>query len=162
MARLQSEFCTKDIFRATNFHTKNAPKFSPKFLSLCSVGQKKIPGKFPPNFPQFFPNFPVKNQKKKSPTSFCRNAGRILGPFRGLGIRVDPSFQQFGVSETPSQGPLRALERLPENRRGSSGASERGVHCQRSRKTRWTSQRPPEIGCTRRGSYSPKGRVSAF
>ena len=43
VARLQSEFCTKDFFRATNFLTKNAPKFSPKFLSLCSVGQKKSP-----------------------------------------------------------------------------------------------------------------------
>ena len=50
VARLQSEFCTKDFFRATNFLTKNAPEFSPKFLSLCSVGQKKIPGKFPPNY----------------------------------------------------------------------------------------------------------------
>ena len=43
VARLQSEFCTKDFFRATNFVTKNAPKFSPKFLKLCSVGQKKSP-----------------------------------------------------------------------------------------------------------------------
>ena len=43
VARLQSEFCTKDFLRATNFLTKNAPKFSPKFLSLCSVGQKKSP-----------------------------------------------------------------------------------------------------------------------
>ena len=54
VARLQSEFCTKDFFRATNFLTKNAPKFSPKFLSLCSVGQKKshkIPAKFPTKFP---------------------------------------------------------------------------------------------------------------
>ena len=42
MARLQSEFCTKDFFRATNFLTKNAPKFSPNFLSLCS-GTKKEP-----------------------------------------------------------------------------------------------------------------------
>ena len=43
VARLQSEFCTKDFFRAANFLTKNAPKFSPKCLSLCSVGQKKSP-----------------------------------------------------------------------------------------------------------------------
>ena len=34
-------FARKIFFRATNFHTKNAPKFSPKFLSLCSVCQKK-------------------------------------------------------------------------------------------------------------------------
>ena len=64
VARLQSEFCTKDFFRATNFLTKNAPKFSLKCLSLCSVGQKKIPGKFPLNFPLNLPNFPAKNQKK--------------------------------------------------------------------------------------------------
>ena len=54
----------------------------------------------------------------------------------------DPSFQQFGVSETPSQGPLRAPERLSEARRGSSGASERCVRFRRSGKTRWASQRP--------------------
>ena len=36
-------FAWKIFFRATNFLTKNAPKFSPKFLSLCSVGQKKSP-----------------------------------------------------------------------------------------------------------------------
>ena len=43
VARLQSEFCTEDFFRATNFRTKNAPKIPPKCLSLCSVGQKKSP-----------------------------------------------------------------------------------------------------------------------
>ena len=56
VARLQSEFCTKEFFRATNFLTKNAPKFSPKFLSLCSVGQKKsrkIPSKCAAKFSKF-------------------------------------------------------------------------------------------------------------
>ena len=64
VAHLQREFCTKDFFRATNFLMKNALKFSPKCLSLCSVGQKKsrkILAKFPTKFP---PNFPSKNQKK--------------------------------------------------------------------------------------------------
>ena len=75
VARLQSEFCTKDFLRATHFLTKHAPKFSPIFFCLCFVGQKN-PGKFPPNFPLNFPNFPAKNQKKNSPTSFCRSAGR--------------------------------------------------------------------------------------
>ena len=56
-------FARKIFFRATNFLTKNAPKNSPKCLSLCSVGQKN-PGKIPPNFPLNFPNFPAKNQKK--------------------------------------------------------------------------------------------------
>ena len=74
VARLQSEFCTKDFFWATNFLTKNAPKFPPKFLSLYSVGQKnsrQIPAKFPTKFLKF----PCE-KKKKSPTSFCRSAGR--------------------------------------------------------------------------------------
>ena len=53
VARLQSEFCTNEFFRATNSLTKNAPKFSPMFLSLYFVGQKssKIPTKFPTEFP---------------------------------------------------------------------------------------------------------------
>ena len=75
VARLQSEFCTKDFFRATNFVTKNAPKFSPKFLSLCSVGQKKS-RKIPSNFPTKFSKFPCEKSKKNSPTSFCRSGGR--------------------------------------------------------------------------------------
>ena len=47
-------FARKILFGATNFLTKNAPKFSPKFLSLHSAGQKKsrkIPAKFPTKFP---------------------------------------------------------------------------------------------------------------
>ena len=63
VARLQSEFCTKDFFRATNFLTKNAPKFSPKFLSLCSVGQKN-PQKIPSKFPTKFSKFPCEKSKK--------------------------------------------------------------------------------------------------
>ena len=54
VARLQNEVGTKYFFRGTNFLTKNAPKFSPNFLSLYFVGQKKsrkIPGKFPAKFP---------------------------------------------------------------------------------------------------------------
>ena len=62
VARLQSEFCTKDFFRATNFVTKKAPKFSPKFLSLCSVGQKKS-RKIPSKFPTIFSKFPCEKAK---------------------------------------------------------------------------------------------------
>ena len=62
VARLQSELCTKDVFRASNFLTKNAPKISPKCLSL-SFGVRKTPTKFPPNFPLNFPNFPAKIKK---------------------------------------------------------------------------------------------------
>ena len=63
VARLQNEFSTKDFFRATNFLTKNAPKFSPIFLSLCSVGQKKS-RKIPSKFPTKFSKFPCEKSKK--------------------------------------------------------------------------------------------------
>ena len=63
VASLQSEFCTKDFFRATNFLTKNAPKFSPKILSLCSVDQKN-PLKIPSKFPTKFSKFPCEKSKK--------------------------------------------------------------------------------------------------
>ena len=63
MARLQSEFCTKDFFRATNFLTKNVPKFSPNFLSLCSVGQKN-PRKIPSKVPTKLSKFPCEKSKK--------------------------------------------------------------------------------------------------
>ena len=79
VARLQSEFCTKDFFRATNFLTKNAmlSENFPEMFDPLFCGSEKIPGKFPPNFPLNFRNFPAKNQKK-SPTSFCRSAGRTM------------------------------------------------------------------------------------
>ena len=75
VARLQSEFCTKDFFRATNFLTKNVPNFPRKFWAFV-LWVRKNPGKFPPNFPLNFPNFPAKKSTKNSPTSFCRSAGR--------------------------------------------------------------------------------------
>ena len=70
VARLQNEVGTKDFFRGTNFLTKNAPKFSPIFLSLYFMGRKKsrkIPAKFPTKFPS-------PKSKKNSPTSFCRGS----------------------------------------------------------------------------------------
>ena len=68
VASLQNEVGTKDFFRVTNFLTKNAPKFSQKFLSLYFVGPKKSPAKFPPSFPQNFPppNFFFKIQLRAS------------------------------------------------------------------------------------------------
>ena len=76
VARLQSEFCTKDFFRATNFLRKMLRNFPRKFWAFVLwVRKKKKTGKFPPNFPLNFPNFPAKI-KKNSPTSFCRSAGR--------------------------------------------------------------------------------------
>ena len=65
VARLQSEFCTKDVFRATNFLTKNAPKLSPKILEPLFCGSEKNPRENSLQiFPLNFPNFPAKNQNK--------------------------------------------------------------------------------------------------
>ena len=92
VARLQSEFCTKDFFRATNFVTKNAPKFSPKFLSLCSVGPEKNPAKFPPNFPLNFPNLPAKNKKKIHRRASAGAQGDMIVDHHGyLWVRADQS-----------------------------------------------------------------------
>ena len=59
---LQSANCTKDFFWTTNFPTKNAPKFSPKFLSLYSGGSEKIPR----NSRQIFRNISLPKIKKKN------------------------------------------------------------------------------------------------
>ena len=75
VARLQSEFCTKDFFLSYEFSYEKCSEIFPEFFEPLFCGSEKIPGKFPPNFPLNFPNFPAKNQKKKSPTSFCRSAG---------------------------------------------------------------------------------------
>ena len=65
---------------------------------------------------------------------------RFWGPLGAS--EFDPSFPQFGVSETPFQGPLEPWKASQKPRGGSSGASERGVRFQRSGKTRWATQRP--------------------
>ena len=39
----RANFGTKDVLGATNFLTKNASKFSPKFLSLCLEAPTTIP-----------------------------------------------------------------------------------------------------------------------
>ena len=79
------------FFRATNFPTKNAPKFSPKFLSLCSVGQKN-PGKFPPNFPLNFPNFPAKRSKKIHRRAFAEAQGEVI-LIVYVNVPCDPPYQ---------------------------------------------------------------------
>ena len=56
-------FARKIFFRATNFLTKNAPKISPKFSRLCSVGQKKS-RKIPSKFPTKFSKFPCEKSQK--------------------------------------------------------------------------------------------------
>ena len=68
VARLQNEVGTKYFFRGTTFLTKTAPDFSPKFLSLYSVGQKKSR--------LISRQISVPKIKKKSPKSFCRIARR--------------------------------------------------------------------------------------
>ena len=69
-------FARKILFRATNFLTKNAPKFSTKILSLCSVDKKKIPENSLQISHSIFQISLRKIKKKKSPTSFCRSAAR--------------------------------------------------------------------------------------
>ena len=64
MARLQSEFCTKDFFLSYEFSYEKCPAILPEIFEPYSVGQKKIPAKFPPNFPPNFPNFHAKSLKK--------------------------------------------------------------------------------------------------
>ena len=74
VARLQNKVGTKVFFQGTNFLMKNAPKLSPKFLSLDFVAPKRIPQ----NSHQISCQISLpKIKKKNSPTSFCRSAGRI-------------------------------------------------------------------------------------
>ena len=58
----------RKIFFDTNFLIKNAPIF-PRFFWAFILWVRKNPANFPPNFPP-------KNQKRSSPTSFCKSAGR--------------------------------------------------------------------------------------
>ena len=122
-------FARMFLFWATNILTKNAPKFSPKLLSLYSVGQKNPP-KFPPNFP---PNFPPKILKY-SLMSFCRSAGRRL-----LFARHDASLllstgenrersakeeeEQASASYAPIQCTLQpgTIVYIGENQKGTAG-----------------------------------------
>ena len=114
MARLQSEFCTKDFFRATNFLTKNAPKFSPNILSLCSVGQKKsrkIPSKFPTKFSKFscekspkkFTDELLQERRKNVSLGWHTYSGPVLRDTARLSQRYPPiaRYGVFGVSTWP-------------------------------------------------------------
>ena len=47
----RAKFGTKNVFGATNFLTKNAPKFSPESFEPLFCGSEKIPQNSPPNFP---------------------------------------------------------------------------------------------------------------
>ena len=64
MARLQSEFCTKDfLFELRIFLRKMLRNFPRNFEPLCSVGQKKS-RKIPAKFPTKFSKFPCEKSKK--------------------------------------------------------------------------------------------------
>ena len=67
-------FARKIFFEPRIFVRKMLRKFSPKLLSLRSVGQKKSPENSS-KFPTKFSKFPC-GKSKNSPTSFCRSAGR--------------------------------------------------------------------------------------
>ena len=56
---------------------KNAPNFSPNYLSLCFVGPKKIP-QIPAKFPAKFPC----EKSNNSPMIFWRRAGRTRDIFQ--------------------------------------------------------------------------------
>ena len=60
------------VYAPSNFLTKNAPKFSPKVLSLHSVARKA-----PAKCPQDFPAKKTRKIHRRAVTSFCRRTGRI-------------------------------------------------------------------------------------
>ena len=64
VARLQSEFCTKEFFSSYEFSYEKCSEIFPEFFEPLFCGVRKNAGKFPPNFPLNFPNFPAKNQTK--------------------------------------------------------------------------------------------------
>ena len=63
MARLQSEFWHEHFLGATNFVTKNAPKFTLNFLSLYFVGPKKSP---PKKQKEMFPSGNLKKNYRRA------------------------------------------------------------------------------------------------
>ena len=69
-------FARQIFFELRIFLRKIPRNFPPKFLSLYSVGQKKIPQNSRQNSHQISQISLRKIQKKESPTSFCRSAGR--------------------------------------------------------------------------------------
>ena len=93
VARLQNEVGTKDVFRVTNFLTKNAPKFSPNFLSLCFVGPKKsrkIPAKFPAKLPS------PKSKKIHQRASAGVAKLNIFALYVGVGVSNDSPSRGWG------------------------------------------------------------------
>ena len=76
VARLQSEFCTKDFFFEPRIFLRKMLRNFPRNFGAFVLWVRKNSRKIPAEFPTKFPKFPCKKIKKKSPTSFCRIAGR--------------------------------------------------------------------------------------
>ena len=69
VACLQSEFCTKDVFSSYEFCYEKCSEIFPEISEPLFCGSEKIP--------QNSLQISLRKIKKKSPTSFCRSAGRI-------------------------------------------------------------------------------------
>ena len=171
VARLQ-----KDFFRATNFLTKNAPKFSPKFLSLCSVGQKN-PRKIPSKFPTKFSKFPCEKSKKIHQRASAGAQGEEFGAYgvwRGFWNRRGPlsAMSMFLIKpwEQGSLGPSgpESGKSLPTHGLQNESPKSLGDSLRRvSRKcvdSFWT--RLPQMGGLRDGGWSKsegiRGKKASF
>ena len=65
-------FARKILFELRIFLRKMLRNFPQNFWAFVPEKSRKIPSKFPTKFSKF----PCEKSKKKSPTSFCRSAGR--------------------------------------------------------------------------------------
>ena len=80
------------FFSSYEFSYEKCSEIFPEFFEPLFCGSEQVPGKFPPNFPLHFPNFPANKSKKKSPTSFCRSAGRTKFASPRFSARELPRF----------------------------------------------------------------------
>ena len=92
------------FFRATKFLTKNALKFSPIFFEPLFCGSKKLPQ----NSRQISCPITLPKMKRKSPTSFCRTAGRnfqarmkSVAPNAGRDKAGGSDFPHFAIPTPP-------------------------------------------------------------
>ena len=130
-ARLQNEVGTTLCFWRHEFSHKKMLQNLPEILEPYLVSPKN-PTKFSPNFPQ---NVLLENQKK-SPTSFCRSAGRKLFSCKFVlhaespAIKFDSSsvcmqFRQLGAEVKSVDLPRNGLR---ESTRGSCGHWEQTTY----------------------------------
>ena len=76
VARLQSEFCTKDFFSGYEISYEKCSEIFPESSEPLFCGSEKIPENSLQISHQIFQNS-LRTIKKKSLTSFCRSAGTI-------------------------------------------------------------------------------------